>query len=182
MARTLRQLLHAMDGVRDCADPVADDIEALIAADPAGSRQVILAHPGSPLTRLWALGLAAHPADLDELTATALPPTAAAGEPVAGVPADAAGRDDERAAPGMATGADLRHTALVALGNQPDRARVDAVARSLLTDPDPWIRAAAAGIVGFLARPGAADALRPLAADPDPGVRTQVTWRLRRLT
>ncbi|MDG6103437.1 HEAT repeat domain-containing protein [Dactylosporangium aurantiacum] len=170
MARTLRDLLHAMDAVCDCADPVVDEIEALVAADPAGSRRHILAHPGSPLTRLWALGLTADPADLDELTATALQPPTPTG--------DGGGDQDQRADAGDRA---LRHTALVALGNQPDRARVDAVARSLLTDPDPGIRAAAAGIVGFLARPGAADALRPLAADPDPGVRTQVTWRLRRL-
>jgi len=60
----------------------------------------------------------------------------------------------------------LRFTALEALANQPDADRVDAVARSFLSDPDPMVRSKAAGMVAFRARPGALAALLPLADDP----------------
>ena len=62
--------------------------------------------------------------------------------------------------------------ALEGLANQPDAERVDAVVRPFLGDLDPKVRSKAAGVVGFLARPGA------LAEDPNPEVRMILGWRL----
>ena len=73
----------------------------------------------------------------------------------------------------------LRDGALEALGCQPDGVRVDAIARALLDDPNPGIRARAAGLVAFYARPGALGLLAPLVRDPDRHVRTVLGWRLR---
>ncbi|MEV0562723.1 HEAT repeat domain-containing protein [Dactylosporangium sp. NPDC050588] len=143
----LERLLHAMRDVRDCADPVADEIDELVAADPAHSRAVILAHTGDEVTRLWALGRLGDPLDLPAVAAALTDPA-------------------------------LRHVAMEALGGIRDAAGVDAVARPLLADPDPVIRAMAVGIVAFHARPGAVAALVPLAADPDPDVRMRLAWRL----
>ncbi|MET3421206.1 HEAT repeat protein [Actinoplanes tereljensis] len=72
----------------------------------------------------------------------------------------------------------LRYTALEGLANQPDVERVDAVARSLLDDPDPMVRSKAAGMVSFGARPGALEVLLPLAGDPVPHVRMVLGWHL----
>ena len=72
----------------------------------------------------------------------------------------------------------LRFTALQGLANQPDADRVDAVVRPFLGDPDPKVRSKAAGVVAFLARPGALASLLPLVEDPDPEVRMILGWRL----
>ena len=72
----------------------------------------------------------------------------------------------------------LRPTALDGLANQPDADRVDAVVRPFLGDPDPKVRSKAAGVVAFLARPGALASLLPLVEDPDPEVRMILGWRL----
>jgi HEAT repeat protein len=86
-------------------------------------------------------------------------------------------RDFDVLAAGL-TDPQLRFTALEALTNQPDTERVDGVARSFLADPDPMVRSIAAGMVSFWARPGALEALLPLADDPVPHVRMDLGWHL----
>lgn len=75
----------------------------------------------------------------------------------------------------------LRATAFEGLGQQPDRVRVDAVARPYLRDPEPRTRARAAGLVSWCRQPGALDVLTPLAGDEDPGVRRSLGICLERL-
>jgi len=60
----------------------------------------------------------------------------------------------------------LRYTAFEGLANQPDVERVDAIARTMLGDPDPMIRSKAAGMVSFCAGPNVLEALLPLTRDP----------------
>jgi hypothetical protein len=144
----LMHALHAADPTTD-KDPLVDAIEALVADDPEGSRAVILAHDGYASTCLWALGLLGDPADVDLIAAALADPD-----------------------PG------LRYTALEALSNQPDLDRIDALARSMLNDPDSSVRSKAVGMVAYYARPGALDLLLPLAADPAANVRMVLGWRL----
>lgn len=186
MPETLGELLQALRAAdsaseKDQKDQLVDAIEALVADDPEGSREAILAHAGDEQMRVWALGLVGDPADFDliaaalddpELRYTAL--EALASQPDAGRVDDVARSlldDPEPMVRSKAAG-------IVAF-----RARPGALAAllPLAEDPAAQVRMLIGWHLGGLGDPAAEPALRTLLEDPDEQVREFAAHGLARI-
>ncbi|MGK5684035.1 HEAT repeat domain-containing protein [Actinoplanes sp. URMC 104] len=76
MSVTLDELLRALAaaGPGEDVSPLMDDIEALVAEDPDGSRSAVLSFADDGGVRLWLVGLLADPRDFDVLAAALADP------------------------------------------------------------------------------------------------------------